>query len=141
MSIRIILTSVLVGDQEKAHRFYTDVLGFQTRHDIPCGDVRWLTVVAPCAPEGPELLLEPVNKESVGGLALTYQAALHAEGIAAACFGVEDVDSEIARLKGLGVRVTTEPTEAGPAKIAVIDDTCGNLIQLLQPMALAGSGE
>ena len=124
--MRIYLTSVLVDDQDKALRFYTDILGFQKKHDIPLGEARWLTVVAPDQPEGPELLLEPDSHPA----AKPFKAALVADGIPAASFAVEDVHAEFQRLHGLGVRFTQDPADMGAVTTAVFDDTCGNLIQI-----------
>ena len=126
--MKIKLTSVFVDDQAKAHQFYTGVLGFVTRRDIPVGEFHWLTVVSPDEPAGVELLLEPNNNPA----AQTYQAALHAQGIPAASFFVDDIQKEYERLKGLGVAFSTSPTQAGPVMMAVFDDTCGNLIQINQ---------
>ncbi|GAQ50936.1 VOC family protein [Streptomyces acidiscabies] len=126
--MRIRLTNVFVDDQEKARRFYTGVLGFVTKHDVPVGTDRWLTVVAAGDPDGPELLLEPSGHPAVG----PYKAALFADGIPAASFAVDDVRAEFERLSGLGVRFAQEPVDAGPVVVAVLDDTCGNLIQLMQ---------
>lgn len=126
--MRIHLTSVFVDDQEKALRFYTDVLGFVTKHDVPVGADRWLTVVSPENPEGTELLLEPSGHPAVG----PYRTALRQDGIPAASFAVDDVRAEYERLRGLGVDFTQEPVEMGPVTMAVLDDTCGNLIQLQQ---------
>ncbi|MEX3104254.1 MULTISPECIES: VOC family protein [unclassified Streptomyces] len=126
--MRIHLTNVFVDDQEKARRFYTDVLGFVTKHDVPVGTDRWLTVVAAGDLDGPELLLEPSGHRAVG----PYKAALFEDGIPAASFAVDDVRAEFERLSGLGVRFTQEPVDAGPVVVAVLDDTCGNLIQLMQ---------
>ncbi|WP_406193047.1 VOC family protein [Kitasatospora sp. NBC_01560] len=125
--MRIHLTSVFVDDQEKALRFYTDVLGFVRKHDVPLGEHRWLTVVSPEAPGGTELLLEPAGHPAVG----PYRTALAADGIPLASFAVDDVRAEFARLSALGVRFTQEPLEMGPVTTAVLDDTCGNLIQLV----------
>ncbi|MBW1599546.1 VOC family protein [Streptomyces sp. JJ38] len=125
--MRIHLTSVFVDDQEKALRFYTDVLGFVAKHDVPLGEDRWLTVVSPDAPDGTELLLEPSGHPAVG----PYRAALVRDGIPAASFAVDDVQAEFERLRDLGVRFTQEPLEMGGVTTAVLDDTCGNLIQLL----------
>ena len=127
--MRIGLTSVFVDDQEKALRFYTDVLGFQKKHDIPLGSYRWLTVVSPEDPDGVELLLEPDAHPATR----PFTRALVADGIPFASFGVEDGRTEDERLRGLGVRFTQDPTEAGPVVTAVLDDTCGNLIQLTAP--------
>jgi catechol 2,3-dioxygenase-like lactoylglutathione lyase family enzyme len=124
--MRIHITSVLVDDQEKALRFYTDVLGFQKKNDIPLGEARWLTVVAPDQPEGPELLLEPDSHPA----AKPFKAALVADGIPATSFAVEDVQAEFQRLRGLGVRFTQDPVDMGAVTTAVFDDTCGNLIQI-----------
>lgn len=127
--MRIALTSVSVGDQEKALRFYTEVLGFVKKQDIPLGDARWLTVVSPQEPDGVELLLEP-NADYPAMRAL--KAALVADGIPFTAFQVEDIHSEYARLSGLGVEFTMEPTNMGTTIVAILDDTCGNLIQLFQ---------
>ncbi|NEB82170.1 VOC family protein [Streptomyces sp. SID14478] len=127
--MRIHISSVFVDDQEKALRFYTDVLGFTKKHDVPLGDeARWLTVVSPEDPEGTELLLEPSGHPAVG----PYKTALVADGIPATAFAVDDVKAEFDRLLGLGVVFTQEPLEMGPVTTAVLDDTCGNLIQLVQ---------
>ena len=124
--MRIYLTSVLVDNQDRALRFYTDILGFQKKHDIPLGEARWLTVVAPDQPEGPELLLEPDSHPA----AKPFKAALVADGIPATSFAVEDVQAEFQRLHGLGVRFTQDPADMGAVTTAVFDDTCGNLIQI-----------
>lgn len=126
--MRINITSVLVDDQEKALRFYTDILGFVPKHDVPMGEDRWLTVVSPQDPEGTELLLEPSGHPAVK----PFKDALVADGIPFTSFAVDDVRAEHARLSGLGVRFTMEPVEMGPVTIAVLDDTCGNLIQIAQ---------
>jgi catechol 2,3-dioxygenase-like lactoylglutathione lyase family enzyme len=126
--MKIHLTSVYVDDQAKAERFYTEVLGFTTKHDMPLGTDRWLTVVSPQDPDGPELLLEPGGHPAVG----PYRDALVADGIPAAAFAVDDVRSEFERLSGLGVTFTQQPLEMGPVVTAVFDDTCGNLIQIQQ---------
>lgn len=125
--MRIHLTSVFVDDQDKALRFYTDVLGFVKKTEVPVGKDRWLTVVSPQDPAGPELLLEPDGHPAVQ----PYRTALVNDGIPAASFAVDDVPAEFARLRGLGVRFTQEPLEAGPVTVAVLDDTCGNLIQIV----------
>lgn len=127
--MRITLTSIFVDDQDAARAFYTDVLGFQVRHDVPMGADAWLTVVSPDEPDGPELLLEPARHPAVG----PFRAALVADGIPAAQFSVHDVHAEHARLSSAGVRFTQPPTEAGPVVVAVFDDGCGNLIQLVAP--------
>ncbi len=126
--MHITLTSVLVDDQAKALSFYTDVLGFETKHDIPLGEHRWLTVVSPDAPDGVELVLEPDDHPA----AKPFKAALVEDGIPATSFGVEDVEQEYQRLRGLGVHFTQQPTAMGPVITAVLDDTCGNLIQIAQ---------
>lgn len=123
---RIHLASVFVDDQEKALRFYTDVLGFVKKNDVPLGEDRWLTVVSPEAPDGTELLLEPSGHPAVA----PFREALVADGIPATSFAVTDVHAEFERLQGLGVRFTQEPLAMGPVTTAVLDDTCGNLIQL-----------
>ncbi|ANY23622.1 VOC family protein [Gordonia terrae] len=125
--MRLTLMSVFVDDQRKAHEFYTEILGFTTRHDIPMGeDTWWLTVVSPQDPEGMELLLEPSGHPAVK----PYRDALIEDGIPLAQFAVDDVQAEYDRLRGLGVEFTQEPTDIGPAIVAVFDDTCGNLIQI-----------
>ncbi|GAA5167477.1 VOC family protein [Amycolatopsis dongchuanensis] len=125
--MRIELTSVYVDDQEKALRFYTEVLGFVKKHDIPVGGgARWLTVVSPERPEGTELLLEPTGHPA----AKSFKDALAADGIPFTQFAVDDVQAEYDRLTGLGVRFTQEPTDMGTVTTAVFDDTCGNLIQI-----------
>ncbi|GGW95000.1 VOC family protein [Streptomyces lomondensis] len=129
--MRIHITSVFVDDQEKALRFYTDVLGFVKKHDVPMGTDRWLTVVSPEDPDGTELLLEPSGHPAVP----PYKTALVEDGIPAASFAVDDVRAEFERLRGLGVRFTQEPLEMGPTTAAVLDDTCGNLIQIVHTKA------
>jgi catechol 2,3-dioxygenase-like lactoylglutathione lyase family enzyme len=128
MAIRINMATVLVDDQERALRFYTDVLGFVKKTEIPLGEFRWLTVVSPADPDGTELALEPDEHPA----ARPFKAALVDDGIPYASFAVDDVRAEVERLRGLGVRITQEPLEMGPLTTAVIDDTCGNLIQLAQ---------
>jgi catechol 2,3-dioxygenase-like lactoylglutathione lyase family enzyme len=123
---RINLTSVLVDDQEKALRFYTDVLGFVKKTEVPLGEHRWLTVVSPDDPDGPELVLEPDAHPAVG----PFKAALQADGIPFTSFAVDDVEAEYERLTTLGARFTQPPVQMGPVITAVLDDTCGNLIQL-----------
>ena len=125
--MRIHVTNVMVDDQANALRFYADVLGFQVKHDIPVGEHRWLTVVSPDAPDGVELLLEPDDHPA----AKDFKAALVADGMPYTSFAVEDVQAEYERLSALGVRFTQEPTEMGPVTTAVLDDTCGNLIQIV----------
>ncbi|SDN65514.1 VOC family protein [Streptomyces wuyuanensis] len=125
--MKIHLTSVFVDDQAKALRFYTEILGFVKKHDVPVGEQdRWLTVVSPEEPGGTELLLEPARHPA----ARTYRDALVEDGIPLAQFAVDDVDAEYERLSALGVRFTQRPVEMGPVTTAVLDDTCGNLIQL-----------
>jgi catechol 2,3-dioxygenase-like lactoylglutathione lyase family enzyme len=124
--IRITTTSVFVDDQQKALEFYTRLLGFVLKEDIPLGEFRWLTLVSPGDPDGTELLLEPNDHPAVG----PFTAALVADGIPFASFGVDDVRAEYARLRDLGVTFTREPTDLGPVIVAVLDDGCGNLIQL-----------
>lgn len=124
--LKVVVTSVLVKDQEKALRFYTEKLGFVKKWDVPTGDARWLTVVSPGQKDGCEVLLEPLGIEA----AKVWQKALFAEGIPITSFGVDDVHAEHERLTKLGVKFTMPPTEMGPVTIAVFDDTCGNLIQI-----------
>ena len=124
--MRITLTSVLVDDQAKALAFYTDVLGFVKKNDVPVGEHRWLTVVSPEGPDGPELLLEPSEHPA----AKPFKDALVADGIPFTSFAVDDVQAEFERLSAAGVRFTQEPTDMGPVTTAVLDDTCGNLIQI-----------
>jgi catechol 2,3-dioxygenase-like lactoylglutathione lyase family enzyme len=126
--MQITLTSILVDDQSRALAFYTDVLGFQGKHDIPMGAHRWLTVVSPDAPDGVELVLEPDEHPA----AKPFKAALVEDGIPFTSFAVQDVQREFERLRGLGVRFTQEPATMGPVTTAVLDDTCGNLIQIAQ---------
>jgi catechol 2,3-dioxygenase-like lactoylglutathione lyase family enzyme len=127
--VRIKLTSIMVDDQEKALRFYTEVLGFRKKHDIPVGEYRWITVVSAEGPDDLELALEP-NANPAGR---TFQEAMFGQGIPVAAFEVTDIDEEFARLSTAGVAFTKKPTQAGPVKVAVFADTCGNLIQLHQP--------
>ncbi len=124
--MRINLTSVLVDDQDKALRFYTEVLGFVKKTEVPLGEHRWLTVVSPEDPDGVELVLEPDEHPA----AKPFKAALVEDGIPFTSFGVDDVEREYERLKNRGVRFTQEPTAMGPVTTAVLDDTCGNLIQI-----------
>jgi catechol 2,3-dioxygenase-like lactoylglutathione lyase family enzyme len=124
--MRINVTSVLVDDQDKALRFYTDVLGFVKKTDVPLGEARWLTVVSPEDPQGTELLLEPDGHPA----AKPFKQALVEDGIPFTSFAVDDIHKEFERLRGLGVRFTQEPAEMGPVTTAVLDDTCGNLIQI-----------
>ena len=124
--MRINLTSVLVDDQDKALRFYTEVLGFVKKTEVPLGEHRWLTVVSPEDPDGVELVLEPDGHPAVR----PFKEALVADGIPFTSFAVADVQAEYDRLTQLGVTFTQEPTVMGPVTTAVLDDTCGNLIQL-----------
>jgi catechol 2,3-dioxygenase-like lactoylglutathione lyase family enzyme len=124
--MRINLASVLVDDQAKALRFYTDVLGFKEKTNVPVGGARWITVVSPEDPDGTELVLEPDGHPAVK----PFKNALVADGIPFTSFAVDDVRVEYERLRGLGVRFTQEPTDMGPVTTAVLDDTCGNLIQI-----------
>jgi catechol 2,3-dioxygenase-like lactoylglutathione lyase family enzyme len=126
--MRIQLTSVVVEDQEKALRFYTEILGFVKKTDMPAGQFKWLTVVSPEGPDDIELLLEP----NANPASKAYQKALLEQGIPLTAFAVEDVQQEYERLKDVGVVFRTEPTPMGPTTIAVFEDTCGNLIQIYQ---------
>jgi catechol 2,3-dioxygenase-like lactoylglutathione lyase family enzyme len=128
--MKIYVTNLFVDDQAKALDFYTR-LGFRPKRDIPLGRHRWLTVTPPDAPDGVELLLEPSEHPAVP----PFKQALVADGIPAASFQVDDLDAEFERLRGLGVAFVQEPMSAGPVRMAVLDDTCGNLIQLVQMMA------
>jgi glyoxylase I family protein len=123
------LTSIMVDDQEKALRFYTDVLGFRKKVDIPVGAYRWITVVSPEGSDDLELSLEP-NANPAGR---AFQEAMFAQGIPITAFEVTDIASEYARLKAQGVSFTGEPVRTGPVTIAVFADSCGNLVQLYQP--------
>ncbi|MCU1678090.1 MAG: Glyoxalase/bleomycin resistance protein/dioxygenase [Frankiales bacterium] len=124
--MKISLTSVLVDDQAKALAFYTDVLGFQAKEDVPLGEHRWLTVVSPEAADGVQLLLEPDAHPA----ARVFKEALVTDGIPFTSFSVDSVEAEYERLTAAGVRFTQPPTQMGPVTTAVFDDTCGNLIQL-----------
>lgn len=126
--MKIIVTSLFVEDQDKALQFYTEKLGFSKKHDVPMGEFRWITLVSPEQQEGTELLLEPNNHPA----AKEYQEKIFADGIPATMFGVDDIQAEYERLKGLSVKFTIEPTEMGEVTIAVFDDTCGNFIQIAQ---------
>jgi catechol 2,3-dioxygenase-like lactoylglutathione lyase family enzyme len=122
--MRITLTSILVDDQTKALAFYTEVLGFQKKSDVPLGEHRWLTVVSPAAPDGVELVLEP----DVHPAAQQFKSALMEDGIPFTSFSVDDVHHEYERLLAAGARFTQPPTPMGPVVTAVLDDTCGNLV-------------
>jgi catechol 2,3-dioxygenase-like lactoylglutathione lyase family enzyme len=124
--MRIVVTSVFVDDQAKALEFYTKILGFVKKEDVPLGEARWLTVVSPDDPDGTELLLEPDGHPAVG----PFKQALVEDGIPAASFGVPDVHAEYKRLRSAGVAFTQTPAQMGPVTTAVLDDTCGNLIQI-----------
>jgi catechol 2,3-dioxygenase-like lactoylglutathione lyase family enzyme len=124
--MRINVTSVLVDDQDKALDFYTRVLGFVKKTEIPVGAARWLTVVSPEQPDGTELVLEPDGHPA----AKPFKEALVGDGIPFTSFAVDDVKAEYERLRAAGVQFTQEPTEMGPVTTAVFDDTCGNLIQI-----------
>jgi catechol 2,3-dioxygenase-like lactoylglutathione lyase family enzyme len=124
--MRIHVTSVFVDDQEKALRFYTEVLGFAKKTEIPLGSQRWLTVVSPQDSNGVELVLEPDNHPAVR----SFKDALSADGIPFTSFAVDDVPIEVERLKAVGVHFTQEALHIGPVTTAVLDDTCGNLIQI-----------
>lgn len=126
--MKIKLTSVMVDDQDKALTFYTEVLGFVKKTDIPMGEFKWLTVVSAEGPEDIELLLEPMGFTP----AKIYQKALFDAGIPLTAFNVEDIHKEYERLKNLGVIFNSKPTEMGSATLAVFNDTCGNLIQMYQ---------
>jgi catechol 2,3-dioxygenase-like lactoylglutathione lyase family enzyme len=125
--VRINLASVLVDDQEKALKFYTDVLGFVKKTDVPLGEARWLTVVSPEEPDGTELVLEPDGQVPA---AKPFKHALVDDGIPYTSFAVGDVNAEYERLRGQGVRFTQEPLEMQSVTTAVFDDSCGNLIQI-----------
>jgi catechol 2,3-dioxygenase-like lactoylglutathione lyase family enzyme len=127
--MKIKLTSIMVDDQNKALKFYTEVLGFVKKMEIPVGEYRWLTVVSPDGPSDLELSLEP-NANPAGK---AFQEAMFKQGIPIAAFETDNLDKEFKRLKDLGVVFTQPPTEAGPVTIAICADTCGNLIQLYQP--------
>jgi catechol 2,3-dioxygenase-like lactoylglutathione lyase family enzyme len=126
--MKIHLASILVDDQDKALHFYTDVLGFQKKTEVSLGDHRWLTVVSPEDPRGPELVLEPDAHPAVR----PFKEALVADGIPFTSFAVTDIAAEFERLRAKGVRFIQEPVAMGPVTTAVFDDTCGNLIQIAQ---------
>jgi len=126
--MKIKLTSVFVDDQEKALKFYTEVLGFIKKRDMPLGKFRWLTVVSPDEPEGTELLLEPSDNPATK----VFKKAIFEQGIPLTAFAVNDIEKEYERMKKLGVRFSMKPTKMGPVTQAVFDDTCGNLIQIYQ---------
>jgi catechol 2,3-dioxygenase-like lactoylglutathione lyase family enzyme len=126
--IRISLTSILVDDQQKALRFYTEKLGFQKKIEIPLGEHSWLTVVSAADPDGIELVLEPDSHPAAG----LFKKALVEDGIPMTSFSVDDIHAEYAKLTAAGVRFTQPPVAMGPVVTAVLDDTCGNLVQLAQ---------
>lgn len=126
--MKIYVTSIFVDDQDKAEKFYTDILGFEIKNNIPLGQNRWLTVVSSDDLKGTELLLEPSDHPAIK----PYKAALVSDGIPAHSFQVKNLDAEWKRLGDLGVRFVQEPVDAGPVRMAVFDDTCGNFIQLIQ---------
>ena len=125
--MKIYVTGVFVHDQDAALAFYTDKLGFVKKTEVPLGEDRWLTVVSPSDPDGTELLLEPDGHRAVR----PFKQALVEDGIPSASFAVDDVQAEYERLEGLGVRFTQPPVTMGPVTTAVLDDTCGNLIQIV----------
>jgi catechol 2,3-dioxygenase-like lactoylglutathione lyase family enzyme len=126
--MKINLTSVMVDDQDKALKFYTEVLGFVKKTEIPMGEAKWLTIVSPEGPDDIEVLLEPMGFPP----ARTYQKALFEAGIPLTAFTVDDIQKESERMEKLGVVFKTKPTQMGPVTIAVFEDTCGNLIQIVQ---------
>lgn len=126
--MKIKLTSVMVDNQDRALKFYTEALGFVKKKDIPMGEARWLTVVSPEGPDDVELLLEPMEFPP----AKTYQQALFAAGIPLTVFFVDAIQKEYERMKALGVVFRSAPTKMGPVTVAVFEDTCGNLLQLCQ---------
>jgi catechol 2,3-dioxygenase-like lactoylglutathione lyase family enzyme len=128
--MRIKLTSLMVDEQDKAIRFYTEVLGFKKKHDIPVGEYRWITVTSPEGPDDLELALEP----NINPAARSFQEAMFSQGIPLAAFEVADIAAEFARLTAQGVAFTRPPTNAGPVTVAIFSDSCGNLIQLYQPV-------
>ena len=126
--MKIIVTSIFVQNQDKALQFYSETLGFVKKHDVPAGEFRWITLVSPDNKEGTELILEPNDNQA----AKDYQNRLFEQGIPVTMFGVDDVRKEYDRLLKHGVKFTMEPTKMGDITIAVFDDTCGNLIQIIQ---------
>ena len=126
--MKIIVTSIFVEDQEKALAFYTETLGFIKKHDVPTGEFRWIALVSSDDQKGTELLLEPNNHPA----AKEYQQKLFAEGVPVTMFGIADIHAEYKRLMERGVTFTMQPTKMGDQTIAVFDDTCGNLIQMIQ---------
>jgi predicted enzyme related to lactoylglutathione lyase len=126
--VRIRLNSIFVDDQDKALRFYTDVLGFKKKQDFPVGGARWITVTSPEGPDDLELVLEPNGHPA----ASAYQSALMKDGIPCTAFESTDIRAEVQRLKERGVMFTVEPVDAGKVVIAIFSDTCGNLLQIYQ---------
>lgn len=126
--MKVIINSIFVEDQDKALSFYTEKLGFIKKYDVPVGKFKWLTVVSPEDSDGTQILLEPNNNP----VAKTYQKGVYEQGIPATSFGVENIQTEFEKLKGMGVRFTMEPTKMNTIIVAVFDDTCGNLIQIMQ---------
>ncbi len=125
--IRINLTSVLVDEQAKALAFYTEAVGFVKKADIPVGEARWLTVVSPASPDI-ELLLEPAGI----GPAKAYQKALFEAGIPLTAFATDDIEREHQRMSALGVVFRKPPAKMGPVTVVLFEDTCGNVIQLVE---------
>jgi catechol 2,3-dioxygenase-like lactoylglutathione lyase family enzyme len=130
--MRIKLTSIMVDNQDKALRFYTEILGFKKKHDIPVGEFRWITVTSPEGPDDVELALEP-NANPAGR---AFQESMFSQSIPIAAFEVSDVAGEFVRLSARGVAFTKQPTDAGPVTLAVFADTCGNLVQLYEPKSV-----
>ncbi|RCW76921.1 VOC family protein [Saliterribacillus persicus] len=126
--MKIVVTSLFVDDQEKALKFYSEILGFVKKHDEPAGEYRWITLVSPGDEGGTELLLEPNNHPA----AQAYQKKIYEDGIPATMFEVTDVQKEYERLVKHGVKFTMEPTNMNEFTFAILDDTCGNLIQIIQ---------
>ncbi len=133
--MKIYVTGIFVDNQDKAERFYTDVLGFTVKMNVPLGESRWLTVVSSEDPEGTQLLLEPSDHPAVK----PYRAALVSDGIPAHSFQVTNLDAERKRLGDLGVEFVQDPMDAGPVRMAIFDDTCGNLIQLIEMIDAASA--
>lgn len=126
--MKIRLTSIFVANQDEALKFYTEILGFEKKQDIPVGKFKWLTVVSPEEPAGTELLLEPSDNPA----AKAYMESLFEQGIAAAAFEVDDIQGEYERLTALGVDFQMKPAEMGSSTYAQFDDTCGNFVQIYQ---------
>lgn len=126
--MKMYIKGICVEDQQKALEFYTKTLGFEVKHNIPMGEHSWIALVSPEEPDGTELGLEP----NAHPASKAYQEALMADGIPFTAFSVDDIDAEVAKLEAKGVKFTGPPMKAGEAKFAVFDDTCGNLIQLVQ---------